>query len=122
MYAKNQIPRTSINQNGGYKGEAIEAKIRRMMNNKEPMSEGAELIYTEREEGVQAAYDIRTDRFEIACEAKDKIAQRQLTAREQRLKEKTYDTMSETEKQEFHTKFPESKIKPMASTGGESKT
>ena len=32
------------------------------------------MLYTERKEGVRASTNIRTDRFEIAVEAADKIA------------------------------------------------
>lgn len=54
-------------------GETIELKIQRIMTNKEPIKDGAPLVYTERAEGVKAAYNIRTDRFEIAAEAMDKV-------------------------------------------------
>ena len=59
--------------NSSYEGETIEAKIRRITNNKEPIKDGAPLIYTERKNGVMAEYNIRTDRFEIAVEGMDKV-------------------------------------------------
>ena len=52
-----------------YVGESIEHKVRRIVNNKEPIKDGAPLIYTERKDGVQPSYNIRTDRFEVAVEA-----------------------------------------------------
>ena len=55
-------------------GEPIEWKIERIVSNKEPISDGAPSIFTERKDGVVAAYNIRTDRFEIAAEAMDKVA------------------------------------------------
>jgi hypothetical protein len=55
-------------------GEPIELKIERVVSNKEPITDGAPAIYTERKEGVISAYNIRTDRFEIAAEAMDKVA------------------------------------------------
>ena len=55
-------------------GEPIEWKIERIVSNKEPISDGAPSIFTERKEGVVAAYNIRTDRFEVAAEAMDKVA------------------------------------------------
>lgn len=54
-------------------GEPIEHKIQRIMRNKEPIKDGAPLIYTERKDGIIAAYNIRTDRFEIAAEAMDVV-------------------------------------------------
>jgi len=66
MYKK-PIKNTSyIGLNQSIEGETIEQKVERVTTNKEPISDGAPLIYTERKEGVQAGYNIRTDRFEIA--------------------------------------------------------
>ena len=39
------------------------------MQNKEPIEDGAEIIYTEKKLGVQPQYNIRTDKWEIAQEA-----------------------------------------------------
>lgn len=50
-------------------GETIEEKIRRIVNNAEPITDGAPIIYTERKDGVQPQYNIRTDRWDIAAEA-----------------------------------------------------
>ena len=51
------------------KGETIEMKVRRITQNKEPITDVAQPIYMER--GVKmASCDIRTDRWEIAREAK----------------------------------------------------
>lgn len=82
MYKKQQIPKTTIKVNESYEGERIEEKIQRIVNNKEPITDGAPLIYTERKHGVQPAYDIRTDRFEIAVDAMDKITKSHLARRE----------------------------------------
>lgn len=73
MYQSTKRPSTSINVNKSYKGETIEQKVQRVTVNKEPIKDGAPLIYTDRKDGVQAAYDIRTDRFEVAVEAMDKV-------------------------------------------------
>ena len=54
-------------------GETIEMKVRRITQNKEPITDVAQPIYMER--GVKmASTNIRTDRWEIAREAKDKVA------------------------------------------------
>lgn len=73
--------------NASVKGEPIEQKIERIVNNKEPIGQGndtAPIIYTERREGVRASTNIRTDRFEIAVEAADKIAKSYKARREER--------------------------------------
>lgn len=82
MY-KIQIPEiTELTVNTSYEGETIEQKIRRIVNNKEPISDGAPLIYTERKDGVLPEYDIRTDRFEIAIDAMDKVSKSHIAKRE----------------------------------------
>ena len=55
-------------------GEPIELKIERITNNKEPITDGAPEIFTERKDGVISAYNIRTDRWEVAAEAMDKVS------------------------------------------------
>lgn len=54
-------------------GETIENKVARIVQNKEPITDGAPIIFTEKKDGVLPAYNIRTDRFDIALEAMDKI-------------------------------------------------
>ena len=44
-----------------------------MTENNEPIGETAPLIYTPRKDGVIAAYDIRTDKWEIALDAMSKV-------------------------------------------------
>ena len=44
------------------------------MSNKEPITDGAPEIFTERKDGVISAYNIRTDRWEIASTAMDKVS------------------------------------------------
>ena len=56
-----------------FDGEPIEAKIRRITENNEPITDGAPIVYTEKSQGVVAGYDVRTDRFEIAIEAMDRV-------------------------------------------------
>lgn len=64
-----------------YPGEPIEDKIKRVTEVGEPITDGAPIIYTDRADGVQAAYNIRTDRFEIAAEAMDKVHASKIAAR-----------------------------------------
>lgn len=54
-------------------GERLELKIDRMTQNNEPIGDSAPLIYTPRKEGVVAAYDIRTDKWDIALDAMEKV-------------------------------------------------
>lgn len=56
-------------------GERIELKIDRMTQNNEPIGDSAPLIYTPRKDGVIAAYDIRTDKWDIALDAMEKVNQ-----------------------------------------------
>jgi len=64
-----------------YEGECIENKVNRILINKEPITDGAPLIYTKRQDGVLPGYDIRTDRFEVAIEAMDKVSKSKLSKR-----------------------------------------
>lgn len=84
MYKQVRFRKSKMNTNESYVGETIEQKIRRIMSNGEPISDGAPLVYTERKDGVQPAYDIRTDRFEIAVEAMDKVTKSHKAKREAR--------------------------------------
>ena len=61
----------SINQT--YEAEGLEMKIRRMMEGKEGIEDAVPLVYTDKKDGVLPGFDIRTDRFEIALDAMDKI-------------------------------------------------
>lgn len=71
MYRHHAVNKTSIAVNESYEGETLETKIQRLVQNKEPMDGSVPLTYTERKDGVQPQYDIRTDRWEIAAEAMD---------------------------------------------------
>lgn len=63
-----------IKGNLAVEGERIEEKIKRITQNNEPISDGAPLIYTERSEGTAAAYNIKTDRWDIALDAMDAVS------------------------------------------------
>lgn len=68
-YVKSTLKSVEITE-----GEPIEHKIERVVSNKEPITDGAPSIFTERKDGVVAAYNIRTDRWEVASEAMDKVS------------------------------------------------
>lgn len=59
-------------------GETIEAKVRRITENNEPITDGAPIIYTNRDDGVLPAYNIRTDRWEVAQAAMEAVNQANL--------------------------------------------
>jgi len=86
MYRKQTKSKQTLAVSKSYEGEWIEEKVNRIANNKEPIRDGAPLVYTERKDGVLPDYNIRTDRFEVAVEAMDKIHKSQLAKREARLK------------------------------------
>jgi len=59
-------------------GESIEEKVKRVTENNEPITDGAPIIYTNRDDGVLPAYNIRTDRWEVAQQAMDAVNQANL--------------------------------------------
>ena len=81
MYKAPKFQRTSLKVNESYEGETIEQKIRRVTQNKEPIKDSAPLIYTDRKDGVKPQTNIRTDRFEIAVEAMDKLSRARIAKR-----------------------------------------
>lgn len=89
MYRKNRPEPTQLKVNTSYEGETIEEKISRIINNKEPIKDAADIIYTDRAKGVEPAYDIRTDRWEVAVEATSMIDKTYKAQREKRIKART---------------------------------
>ena len=65
------------NPNLTYQAEPREVKLRKIISGESNnMEDGVfPTIYTEKKDGVQPEFDIRTDRFEIAIDAIDKINQ-----------------------------------------------
>lgn len=65
------------NPNLTYQAEPREVKLRKIINGESnDMEDGVfPTIYTEKKDGVQPEFDIRTDRFEVAIDALDKINQ-----------------------------------------------
>lgn len=76
---------TNIKINGSVQGESIEEKMRRILENKEPITDGAPLEYTEKSDGVKAGYNIRTDRWEIALDGIDSIQKSENAKRESKM-------------------------------------
>ena len=86
MFKQNRAEKTSIRVNNSYIGERIEEKIERIVHNGEPIQDGAPIVYTERKDGVKPEYNIRTDRFDVAIDAMDKVSKTYKAKREERLK------------------------------------
>lgn len=68
--------------NESYEGESIEYKIQRLVKNKEPLDGSVPLTYTERKDGVKPELNIRTDRWEIAADAMDKVSKSNIAKRD----------------------------------------
>ena len=62
------------------------------------MVDGAPTIYTDREDGVPFQTDIRSDRFEIALDASEKITANKLAKREERANLRVVKDEAETGK------------------------
>lgn len=72
------IGRSTIVVRTQYEAEPLEVKLRRKMKGGKVDEEEEDgktwaIAYTEKKDGVKPEYDIRTDRFEIAREAMEKI-------------------------------------------------
>lgn len=87
-YKKQTMQPNKLLRNTSTEGETIELKIERIVNNKEPIKDGAPIIYTERKEGIRPSTNIRTDRFEIALDATEKIQKSYQARREENAKKK----------------------------------
>lgn len=84
MYKYKKPTKTKLIVNTAYQGETIEMKVSRILNNKEPITDGAPLNYGERKNGINPDCDIRTDRWEHALDGMDKVTKTHLAKREER--------------------------------------
>lgn len=80
-----------------YEGEIIEAKVKRMTENNEPIKDGAPLVYTEKKDGVRPEYNIRTDKWEIVQDKMD------AANKQKYLQSGSYEPPKEEEKTETPT-------------------
>lgn len=86
MYKKPKYQKTMLTGAKRLEGETIENKVTRLIKNKEPIKDGAPPIYTERKEGVNSAYNIRTDRWELATDLMDKVTRGKIAKRDEIIK------------------------------------
>ena len=82
MYKKPHYRSTGLSINNSTEGQTMEQKIERIVENNEPITDRSDVIYTERKAGVLPEYNIRTDRFDLAIEAGDKITKSYIARRE----------------------------------------
>jgi len=82
MYKTPKHQRGTIIRLSELEGETIETKVARILNNKEPIKDGAPAIYTERKDGVISAYNIKTDRWEVATDAMDVVTRTAIAKRQ----------------------------------------
>lgn len=54
-------------------GETLIKKIQRILDENEPLTDGAPMIYTPKQAGVREDCNIRTDKWEIAMNAMDRV-------------------------------------------------
>lgn len=83
MKLKIVLQKSQLKSNEVYEGETIETKVSRIINEKAPIEDGAPIIFTDRADGVLPAYDIRTDRWDIAIDAMDKVNKAKIAKREE---------------------------------------
>lgn len=65
-------------------GESIEEKMRRVTTTNEPIDDIAPPIYQERSAGVDPACDPRTDRFDLAIDAMDRVYENEIAKRNEK--------------------------------------
>lgn len=80
-----------------YQGKSIEREIEEAVTQNAPIEKASPLLYTEKQEGVVADYDIRTDRWAIAQQAREKMAQARIAKRNEALKQTLSPDKSEKE-------------------------
>lgn len=73
---------SKIKRNKTVEGETIERMLARAQENKEPIGHEVPTIYTDKNIGVHVAYNIRTDRFEVALDGFNSIEKSALAKRE----------------------------------------
>lgn len=73
MYKTPTFKSTSINRNTGVQGKTIEEEMHKLLVTGEAPEGEKPKIYTPRENGVVQSTNIKTDRFDVALNACDKI-------------------------------------------------
>ena len=61
------------------KGETLIKKIQRILDENEPLTDGAPMIYTPKQAGVRPECNVRADKWDIAMNAMDRVNSYKLT-------------------------------------------
>lgn len=80
---KGILNKTGLKINEAYIAEPLEIKLRKAMDSTEKIEMGSPITFTEKKYGALPEYDIRTDRFEIAMEAMNKVNKMEVAKREE---------------------------------------
>lgn len=74
QYKTNEYSSNKLHRNTSKEGETIEQKLARIKASKQPIKDGIKpIIHTPRADGVHPAYNIRTNKMEVALEAKSMV-------------------------------------------------
>lgn len=82
-----------------YEGELIETKVKRITVNKEPIKDGAPLVYTEKKDGVLPQFNIRTDKWDLVLD-KMEAGNRQKLLKAKGMEPKKTDTPTKPDEAE----------------------
>lgn len=77
-------------------GETLIKKCQRILDEGEPLTDGAPMIYTPKQAGVKPECNVRTDKWDIAMKAMDRVNNYKLT---EYLKRETTETPNESDGQ-----------------------
>lgn len=103
-YKARKYVKSTIKSIERLEGEPIEHKVERILNQGETIKDGAPVIFTEKKEGVISAYNIRTDRWEIATDAMDAVHRSKTASRDA-----TADAKLEVVKEDIEDKSAQGK-------------
>lgn len=108
MYKTPIMEKSTLGINESIQGEPIEHKLDRVVTNGEGVEDGAPAIYTERKDGVLPAYDIRTDKWDLAIDALDGMHARNLEKRMTSIEERR-KALDEAKEKKDEPKIEQSK-------------
>lgn len=80
-----------------YEGQSVERYVEQAETSKQPIEGGAPRIYTERKDGILPEYNIRTDRFQLAQRAMDKVSASYTAKRQEWIKSQENNNNNTTE-------------------------
>lgn len=90
MYKQPKFEETSLTTEvciEQFEGETIENKIERILNSKDGIEDGIDKLVTSRADGILPETNVRTDKWELAMEAKDAESKSYRAKREQAQKD-----------------------------------